>query len=259
MLGGDGLRERRVERRGKDEVDPVPDSALPEVPLGEERELERRDRALDRHVDEVDHDASAVEALERRRERRGSLRGIEGKGALVPAGAGEPLRLLRLQTRSRGDDEHVVGEDRAVVEQELVPLDPDRVDLSLVEDDAVSQLPLARPDDLVQRGEPEGDEEQPRLVDVAVVTVDDVDLGFVGVEAPAQPVGDHRAAGAAAQDDDPLARHRLRLSLAGGTAIRASSELPSGNYAQRPGRQFGRASYAFATGERECCASRTAP
>ena len=136
------------------------------------------------------------------------------KTLLVPAGAGEALGLLRLQTRAGGDDEHVVGEDGAVVEQDLVALDADRVDLSLVEDDAVSQLPFARPDDLVQRGEPEGDEEQARLVDVAVVAVDDVDLGLVGVEAPAQPVGDHRAAGAAAQDDDPLARHRHRLAPA---------------------------------------------
>ena len=73
----------------------------------------------------------------------------------------------------------------------------------------------ARPDDLVGVGEPEGDEQQARLVDVAVVAVDDVDLGLVGVEAPAQPVGDHRAARAAAEDDDPLARHGLRLAPAG--------------------------------------------
>jgi hypothetical protein len=51
-------------------------------------------------------------------------------------------------------------------------------------------------------GEPEGDEEQARLVDVPVVAVDDADSGLVGPEPAAQPVGDHRAAGAAAEDDD---------------------------------------------------------
>ena len=109
-------------------------------------------------------------------------------------------------------------------------LDPDRVDLSLVEDDPVPQLPHARPDDLVQRGEPEGDEEQPRLVDVAVVEVDDVDLGFVGVETPAQPVGDHRAAGAAAEDDDPRARHGPRVRPDRCGAIGACPEPGTENY-----------------------------
>ena len=161
VLGRDRLREGRVERGGEDEVDAVPDPALAEVPVGEERELERRDRALDRQVDEVDDEATAVEALERRRERRGALRCVEGEGALVPAGAGEALRLLGLQTRARGDDEHVVGEDGAVVEQELVALDPDRVDLSLVEDDPVVQLPRARPDDLVSEVSPKGTKSSP--------------------------------------------------------------------------------------------------
>jgi hypothetical protein len=128
----------------------------------------------------------------------------------------------------RGDDEDVVGEGGAVVEQELVPLDPDRVDLTLVEDDPVSQLPHPWADDLVQRGEPERDEEQPRLVDVAVVEVDDVDLGFVGVETPAQPVGDHRAAGAAAEDDDP--RHGPRVRPDRRAAIGACPEPGTENY-----------------------------
>ena len=169
-------------------------------------------------------------------QRLGALRRVEREDALVPAGAGQPLGLLGLQPDAAGDDEHVVGQNRAVVEQDLVPLDPDRVDLALVEDDPVAELPPARAHDLVELREPERDEEQPGLVDVAVVAVDDVDLGLVGVEAPAQPVGDHRAAGAAAEDDDLLARHGLRLAPAGRAAIGASSELPSENYAQRPGR-----------------------
>ena len=51
MLGGDGLGERAVERRDVGQLDVVADAALAEVPVGQEAELERRDRALDRHVD----------------------------------------------------------------------------------------------------------------------------------------------------------------------------------------------------------------
>ncbi len=52
-----------------------------------------------------------------------------------------------------------------------------------MEDDAGAQLASARPHDLVDVGEPEGDEEQAGLVDVPVVAVDDVDLGLVRAEA----------------------------------------------------------------------------
>ena len=76
-----------------------------------------------------------------------------------------------------------------------------------MEDDAVAELAPARPHDLLHVREPEGDEEQARLVDVPVVAIDDVDLGLVRVEAAAQPVGGHRAAGAAAEDDDLLPAH----------------------------------------------------
>ena len=37
------------------------DPALGEIPVGQEAELQRRDRALDRHVDHVDHELAAVE------------------------------------------------------------------------------------------------------------------------------------------------------------------------------------------------------
>jgi DNA-binding transcriptional ArsR family regulator len=76
-----------------------------------------------------------------------------------------------------------------------------------VEDDAAVQLPPARADDLVDVGEIEGDEEQAGLVDVAVVAIDDMDLGRVRIEATAQPVRGHRAAGSAAEDHDLLPAH----------------------------------------------------
>ena len=50
----DRLRERTVERRHIGQLDRVADAAFAEVPVGEEAELERSHRALDRHVDDVD-------------------------------------------------------------------------------------------------------------------------------------------------------------------------------------------------------------
>src|SRR5205823_1037979 len=73
---------------------------------------------------------------------------------------------------------------------------------------AAAQLVAARAHDLVDLSQPEGHEEQPRLVDVAVVAVDDVDLGLVLAVAAAEPVGGHRPAGASAQDQDSLLHGR---------------------------------------------------
>jgi hypothetical protein len=126
------------------------------------------------------------------------------------------------------NDQHVVGEDAAVVEQQFVALDPDLLDRVLVEDDAVAQLPTARPHDLLDLRQPEGDEEQPRLVDVPVVAVDDMDLRLVGVEAAPQPVGRHRAAGTAAENHDPFPRHLCSPPWSALTAWRALPCRPSG-------------------------------
>ena len=67
MRGGDRLGEGAVERRDVGDLDGVADAALAQVPVGQEAELERRDRALDRHVDRVDDEPAAVEAGAARR------------------------------------------------------------------------------------------------------------------------------------------------------------------------------------------------
>ena len=202
MLGGDRLREGAVERRHVDELGLAAELPLTQVPVGQEGELERSDRALDRHVDEVDDQPAAVEAVEGLPELTGSLGAVEGEGPVVPAGPGEALGLLGLKPAAGCDDQDVVGEHGPIVEEDLVALDPDLRDLVLMEDDAVVELPAAWPHDLVELREPEWHEEQAGLVDVPVILVDDVDLGLVGVEAAAQPVSRHRAAGAATEDHD---------------------------------------------------------
>jgi hypothetical protein len=59
------LGERALERRRVDDLDLVAHAALGEERLGQEQELERRDRALDRHLGDVDHQPPPGEALER--------------------------------------------------------------------------------------------------------------------------------------------------------------------------------------------------
>ena len=108
---------------------------------------------------------------------------VEGEDALVPARPGQPIGLLGLQAGAGGDDEHVVGERLAVEQHDLVVVGVDPGDLCAMKVDAVSQLAAARPDDLVHLRETERDEQQARLVKVAIVAVDDVDLRLVLVVA----------------------------------------------------------------------------
>ena len=137
LLGGDRLGEAAIERRRKHDLAARTDSALAQVPVGEKRELDRCDRALDRHVRDVDDQPAALEALKRTRERRRPGQVVEGEDTLVPARAGHAVRLLGQQPDAARHDEHVVRQHGAVSERHLVTLDRGRLDLTLVEDDAV--------------------------------------------------------------------------------------------------------------------------
>ena len=119
-------------------------------------------------------------------------------------------------TRPAGDDvvrpaplEDVVRELAPVLEVHRVGMDVDVIDGALDELDAVGELFVSWPDDVLVVGEAERYEQQGRLVQVVTVLVDhdDVDAlvvdGMVAV-VPVQAVGEQRAAGAAAEDDDPL-------------------------------------------------------
>ena len=67
VRGGDRLGEGGVERRRVGDLDLRAHAALAQEPVGEEAELERRDRALDRHVDQVHDQPPALEARPARR------------------------------------------------------------------------------------------------------------------------------------------------------------------------------------------------
>ena len=85
--GCDGLGERSVERRHEDDLDAVAEAALTQPRLGQERELQWGDGALDRHLGDVHDQASVVQALERDRKRLGTLEGVEVEDAPPPLGA----------------------------------------------------------------------------------------------------------------------------------------------------------------------------
>ena len=196
------------------QLDRVAHAAPAQVPVGEEAELERRDRALDRHLDRVDDEPAAVEARECVAQRRGALERVE----VEDVRSFETLGLLGHQARAGGDDEHVVAEHAAVGQVDLIRGGLDAVDVGQPELDPVVQLRGARADDRLRVGQPERHEQQAGLIDVAVVAVDDDDLGVVAVGAP-QPVGGERAAGAGAEDDD--AGHASTVAAERARGIRA--------------------------------------
>ncbi len=78
------------------------------------------------------------------------------------------------------------------------------IDVALVEDDAVVKLLVAGLDDLVRVGEAERHEQEPRLVDVAVVLVDHRDRHLLVAVPAAEAVRDQRAAGPRTQDHDSI-------------------------------------------------------
>ena len=199
-----GLGERPVERRDVGQVDLVPDAALVEIRVGEEAELQRGDRALDRHVHHRNGPPAAIELGQRAPQRRRAVKRVEGEDPLHPARAGEAVGLLREQPGAGRDHQHVVWDGRPVGQQDLVPVQVDAVHSGLPEGDTRTELAVPRPDQAAGLGLPERHEQQARLVDVLVIGIDDDDLGGAAKHA-AQPVGDQRPAGAAAQDHNPLA------------------------------------------------------
>ena len=145
--------------------------------------------------------AAAVEPGQLGGEGGGAVEVVEGEDLLHPARSGQPFGLLGDEAGAGGDDEHVVVERRAVGQVHLLGVDVDVVDGRLVVVDAGVQLLAAGADDVLGVGQAERHEQQTRLVDVAVVLVDDGDRD-VG-QLLAEPVRRQRAARTRSQDDNP--------------------------------------------------------
>ena len=197
------LGERAIQRGDVGQLDAVTDAALVEVPVGQEAELERRHRALDGQIDHVDHDPSALEPLQRSRQRGSPFQVVEREDPLHPARPGQPLRLLGDQAGAGGHHQDVVEERRPVRQVHAPGLDVDVPDPALAELDARVELLVAGADDAVRVGQTERHEQQARLVDVTIIAVDhgDRDVG----QLLAEPVRGQGATRARSQDDHPCA------------------------------------------------------
>ncbi len=88
-----GLGERARVRRDERDLDPVAHALLPEVVVGEERELERRHRALDRHFGDVDHEPAFAHLGERLLHRERAFERVERVHANAHL-LGHPLDFL---------------------------------------------------------------------------------------------------------------------------------------------------------------------
>ncbi len=86
------------------------------------------------------------------------------------------------------------------------------------------ELALAWSHDVVDVGESEGHEEQPRLVDVPVVLVDHGDGSCVGGIGTTEPVGGEGAAGAASEDHDVRVH---ATSTTGFRGVEVGTKVPS--------------------------------
>ena len=76
---GDRLGERALQRRHVGDLDPVAHAALGEERLGQEGELERRDRALDRHLDDVHDEPAAGQVAQLLAQRASRRRGCRSR------------------------------------------------------------------------------------------------------------------------------------------------------------------------------------
>ncbi len=77
ILGGDRLGEGAGQRGGVDELHPVADALLVEEPVGQHDELERRDRALDGVLHDVQDQPAAPPRAEMLGQGHGALDGVE--------------------------------------------------------------------------------------------------------------------------------------------------------------------------------------
>ena len=202
VFSGDRLGEGTIEWSHVDEFDLVADALLGEEGVGEEHELHRCDRALDRHLDDVGDEATARPVGELLRERRRTVQGVEVVNRRSVFVAVEAFGLVPARVGARGDHELVVGETGAIGEQHRVVGGVDTIDVAEHEVDVVVEQGCGRLHDVVGVIGAERDEEIAGLVVMLALGVDHGDLPLGGRQLPAELVGGHRAGGTGSEDDE---------------------------------------------------------
>ncbi|MPM62456.1 hypothetical protein SDC9_109328 [bioreactor metagenome] len=210
---GDRLGERPVQRRDVGDVDLVTHVSLAEVVLHQEDELQRRDRALDRHVGQLHQHLAALERLEGVVQPGGALEGVEVEDLLVPEGAvGHARGQVGTGLGAGGDQEPVVRQGPAVLEVDLVVVGADPADARLDEVHARRDEVGPRLGDPLRRRGAERDEEVAGLVVVVIVLVHHGDRPVLG-ELVAEVVGEHGAGGTGTEDEEPSHESRIPIRV----------------------------------------------
>ncbi len=238
VLGGDRLGEGARQRCHVDELDPVAQAVLAQPRLGEEGELQRSDRALDRHVGDVHDQAAVVERRQRVGQGLGAVEAVEVEDALAPLAPQHAGGLVRPGRRAGRDDEEVVVQGPSVGEVHGIVVGVDPVDLAEHELDALWHELVSRPADLRGVVGPERQEQVARLVGMHVVTVDDGDLPLLARQLAPQLVDDHRARGPGTQHHQSP-RHGVSPRSAPRPALDARTRC--GGAGERPRSSAGRA------------------
>ena len=196
----DRLGERALERGDVVDLDLVAHPPLREERVGEEGELQRRNRALDRHLGHVDDEPAAVASRAARRAARSRRRGCRSRARSAATrprpcpGSGPAAarcRSRRPGSRTRGSDRRrgAPRSRRRRPARSRPRPGPHRRE----------EAP-ARLDQLVRRVDAERQQQQTRLVEMGVVLVDDRDRPVARGQPPAQLVDRHRARGASSED-----------------------------------------------------------
>ncbi len=108
VFGGDRLGECARQRRGVGDLHPVAEPLLVEEPIGQHDELQRRDRALDRVLDHVDHHAPALPGAQVLGQSHCALNRVEIVDRRAPFMLLQARGFLRMGLRAGGDHQEIV-------------------------------------------------------------------------------------------------------------------------------------------------------
>ena len=187
---GVGLGECAGVGRDQRDLDPVADALLVKVIVGEEGELERRHRALDRHVADVDDQPALGHAVERLAHRQRALQRVERVHAVCPSPqpCPRPPRARDCTPARRPGNRRESRRCRSAPRARVV----DQLDVGRDEIDVARQRLADRPYDVVLLAvavQAERQEQQARLIDVQFRAVDHGDLPLREVELVREHVG----------------------------------------------------------------------
>ena len=193
----------------------VSDAASGKIGVGEENKFEWCNGAFDRHLRDVDDELSPLPALEKLRQRAGSVYRVEIEDLFVPEISLQPFRLFGTDDCAGGHHEKVVREDGGIGKQDaalfgLYPVNHGGYDINTRREEVRIWL-----HDIPALVDPERDKEKPRLIEMRLLLIDDRNLPFPALEDVTEPVHHHGAGGACTEDHELLHETVSLFEMAG--------------------------------------------